>query len=68
MAELCGRSLRLWELSEAHPGVPLFSGGLVDAWPAWALESTRIVREELGAVRALEQTEKSKTPRRQSHG
>lgn len=42
--------LGLWFKSRGAPDVPLFSGGSLDAWPAWALDAFGACRDEERAV------------------
>lgn len=58
--EVAAPALQLWEVHSENPSVPLFSGGLMDAWPAWALDALSICREELAAVRAYVADEEAK--------
>lgn len=59
-----GPALEHWALSQAHPGVPLYSGGLLDVWPAWAVDALSICREEAAAVERLVEWERAKKQRR----
>jgi hypothetical protein len=43
---------RLFLVGQVLPGVPLFSGGAFDAWPARAVDAMAIAREELAHVKA----------------
>lgn len=54
--------LRRFCLTEAHPGVPAYSGGLLDAWPAKDAQGFAHAKAELEViemVRALEQRRSS---------
>lgn len=48
----------------AFDGMPLYSGGVMDAWPAEAVDAIRIGREELAAVRAYVETEHRTKPQK----
>lgn len=43
----------LVQRAEAHPNVPLFSGGLMDAWPSWGVDALEVGRDELMHIRAF---------------
>jgi hypothetical protein len=36
--EVSAPALQLWEVWETTSHAPLFTGGTMDAWPAWALD------------------------------
>lgn len=38
--------MELWVQTRKHPDVPPFSGGVLDAWPAWAADTIAIARNE----------------------
>lgn len=42
--------LSLWWRARRLPEVPAFSGGLLDGWPAWAVDALGICRQEEQAV------------------
>lgn len=44
--------LSLWFKARRLPEVPAFEGGLLDGWPAWAVDAFGIVRQEEAAVTA----------------
>jgi hypothetical protein len=41
---------RLYRVTRMQPNVPAFSGGLLDSWPAVAIEAFEIFRQEEAAV------------------
>lgn len=43
---------QLFFMQENHPTVPLFSGGLMDAWPSRAVDALAIARTEMQNIRA----------------
>lgn len=52
--------MELWELSCEHPETPLYSGGLMDAWPKWAVEAMKLCRQEEAAIRAMLESERQR--------
>jgi len=40
-----------------QPHVPAFSGGLLDAWPAWAVEAFEIAQQEEASVKLFLESE-----------
>lgn len=42
--------LSLWWRARRLPEVPAFEGGLLDGWPAWAVDAFGICRQEEQAV------------------
>lgn len=60
LEEVSARAFAVWELAEANPGIPLFSGGLLDSWPSYAVDALRIVRDEAAVVRSLQLHEQRK--------
>lgn len=44
--------LSLWFRARRLPEVPAFAGGLLDGWPAWAVEAFGICRQEEANVTA----------------
>ena len=45
-------TLQLWSTVKAHAPAPAFSGGVMDAWPAWAVDALAVAHEESNACRA----------------
>lgn len=43
--------MNLWTTSQQHPESPPFTGGVLDAWPAYAVDSLGICRQELSMIR-----------------
>lgn len=56
-----GEAAHLLQRAEAHPTVPLFSGGLLDSWPSYAVDALEVGRDELMHIRA--HLEKGAQPR-----
>lgn len=44
-------ALDIWGEARKHPDSPPFSGGVLDAWPAWAVDAMAICRNEEEAIR-----------------
>lgn len=66
VVQTSAQALELWRLTQDYPGVPLYSGGLLDAWPNWALDALRICRDEFAVIRAhvaREEAKDSKKPK-----
>lgn len=53
-----GPFLDLWRLSSQHPGVPLWSGGLMDSWPAVAVDALGVLKAEWEAIKELMEVER----------
>lgn len=47
------KALRLWGYARMHEHVPAFSGGLMDSWPAWAVDAIAIARSETQVIAAF---------------
>lgn len=60
-----GHLLSLFAIQRSHPGVPLFAGGLLDDWPACAVDGLPICRSEYAVIEAHVANEQQ---RGQSHG
>lgn len=63
--------LSYFRAGEAHPGVPLFSGGLLDAWPATMVDALMVLRREAEAIDVLDrqsQRREADRGRRQHQG
>lgn len=39
-------AVQIWLRSRSYPDIPLYSGGLLDAWPARVVEEQSVLREE----------------------
>lgn len=50
--KVCRRELEAWDIARLHDGTPLFSGGLADSWPAWAVDALAIARIETAVIRS----------------
>lgn len=57
-------ALELWRVQRSHPEVPLFSGGLMDSWPGWAVDALAIARQETSAVQLYLAATEVKEPHR----
>lgn len=52
-------ALAVWRASSATEGAPLYSGGVLDCWPAWVVEVLQVAQAEMGAIKAFLVTEAS---------
>lgn len=52
--EVAAVELSYFRACEAHPGVPPFSGGLLDAWPSAMVDALMVLRREAEAIEALD--------------
>jgi len=52
LMEMCGNAFK-------HPTSPPFSGGVLDAWPAWAVDALAIARFERERVIAYVRSEEA---------
>lgn len=53
-AVLCSRNaLEVWHAHQAAGGAPLYSGGVLDAWPAWVVEMLKVAHGEVAAIKAF---------------
>ncbi len=43
--------MQMFLTTQQHPDVPAFDGGLLDCWPAYALDAITIARTELQRIR-----------------
>ncbi len=43
--------MQVWFASQQHPEVAPFTGGLLDGWPAWAVDALAVCRIEVGRIR-----------------
>ncbi len=50
----------MFRVTLQHPGVQPFSGGVLDAWPAYAVDGLAIARTEVERVRSHIQAEAKK--------
>lgn len=69
--EAMAREVRLLRLTYELGGAQAFSGGVMDSWPAWALDALRVGREETRALdlywQQLQQMTSPQPQRRQRH-
>lgn len=49
----CRHELDLFAEARKHPDAPAFTGGVVDSWPAWAVDALAIGREEEVSIRGF---------------
>jgi hypothetical protein len=47
------KAIWLWGSVRAHPHVPAFSGGLMDEWPAWAVDALAVCHNEASAIESF---------------
>lgn len=59
------RAVDLYTKARVHSNAPAFSGGVLDAWPAWAVQAFAILRQEEMRVQAWLESERAKE---QPHG
>ena len=52
-------ALTVWRASSATEGAPLYSGGVLDCWPAWVVEVLQVAQTEMGSIKAFLMTEAS---------
>lgn len=45
-------ALRVWGVSVATDA-PLYSGGVLDAWPAWVVDVLKVARPEMECIKAF---------------
>lgn len=45
--------MELWLETQKQPNAPAFSGGVLDAWPAYAVDALAIARDEYAVIRAF---------------
>lgn len=53
-------ALSLWRTVRAHAPAPAFSGGVMDSWPAWAVDALAVLNEEHQVCRAYFAAEQRK--------
>jgi len=44
--------LEMWRETQKHPDAQPFTGGMLDAWPAWAADGLAIARIEVQRIRS----------------
>lgn len=44
--------MQLWSTTQQHPDSPPFTGGVLDAWPAFAVDALAICRLETQRIRS----------------
>lgn len=45
--------MELWLDTQKQPNAPAFSGGVLDAWPAYAVDALAIARDEYALIRVF---------------
>lgn len=55
--EEMGAVYSLFARSRMRPNVPAFSGGLLDSWPAWAVEAFEVAQQEETSVKLFLESE-----------
>lgn len=45
-------AMTVWRASSATEGAPLYSGGVLDCWPAWVVEVLQVAQAEMGHIKA----------------
>lgn len=51
--------MEFWRTTQLHPDLPLFSGGILDSWPAFVVDGLAICRNEFEQIRRFLHTESS---------
>lgn len=46
-------ALQVWRAQAAAPHAPLYSGGVLDSWPAWVVEVLQVAGPEVEQVKAF---------------
>lgn len=57
----------VWQAHQATGGAPLYSGGVLDAWPAWVVDMLKVAQGEVAAIKAF-LTWESTQPQGGPHG
>ena len=48
-----GPALQAWRAQSAAPHAPLYSGGVLDSWPAWVVEVLQVAGPEVEHLKAF---------------
>ena len=48
-----GPALQVWRAQSAAPHAPLYSGGVLDSWPAWVVEVLQVAGPEVESIKAF---------------
>ena len=48
-----GPALQVWRAQSAAPHAPLYSGGVLDSWPAWVVEVLQVAGPEVEQLKAF---------------
>jgi hypothetical protein len=48
-----GPALTVWRAQSAAPHAPLYSGGVLDSWPAWVVEVLQVAGPEVERLKAF---------------
>lgn len=43
----------VWQAHEASGGAPLYSGGVLDAWPAWVVDVLQVAQAEMAHIKSF---------------
>jgi hypothetical protein len=46
-------ALAVWRAHAATEGAALYSGGVLDAWPAWVVDALQVARDEMACIKAF---------------
>ncbi len=46
-------ALLVWRAQAAAPHAPLYSGGVLDSWPAWVVEVLQVAGPEVESIKAF---------------
>jgi hypothetical protein len=52
-------ALTVWRAHSATEGASLYSGGVLDCWPAWVVEVLQVAQAEVANIKAFLTTEAS---------
>ncbi len=58
--EQTSHAVSLYRTARLHTNAPAFSGGVLDAWPNWAVIAFAVLRQEEAAVVAWLKAERAK--------
>ncbi len=58
--EVVGDVFELYRMSRLQSNAPAFSGGVLDAWPNWAVTAFAVLRQEETNLRAWVESKRAK--------
>ena len=58
--EVVGDVFELYRMSRLQSNAPAFSGGVLDAWPNWAVTAFAVLRQEEASLRAWVESKRAK--------